>query len=83
MSSRCKSCDRIMKRCDLEVSLEEAEKKKLQVSEEELCKSCRQEIFKMSDDSLELATGLGFSLEETLEMEDGIFTDYRGGGFQE
>jgi len=72
-----------MKRCDLEVTLEEAEKKKLQVLEEDLCKSCRQEIFKMSDDSLEIATGLGFSLEEVLEMEEGIFTDYRGGGFQE
>lgn len=70
--SRCRACDRIMKKCDYEIVDEEGK-------EEDLCKSCRQEIFKHSDEAI----NLGFSVDEAMEMEEGFYVDYRGGRFDE
>jgi len=81
--SRCKSCDHIMKRCDLEIPTEDHEKEEPKVFEEDICKSCRQEIYKYSDDGAEIGVRLGFSLEELMMMEEGLYLDYRSGGFQE
>ena len=72
MSARCKACDVIMKKVDYtpyDDSLEE----------EDICLSCRQEIFKHDD----ACVTLGFSVDELSDMEEGFFLDYRQGGFEE
>ena len=81
--SRCKSCNHIMKLCDLSILEEDTEKAEAGILEDDICRSCRQEIFKCSDDCTEIAQGLGFSVEESLLMEEGLFIDYTTGGFQE
>ena len=81
--SRCKSCDRIMKKCDLDILMVDELEEMRQDFEEDLCRSCRQEIYKHSPDNMEMASGLGFPLEEVLDMEEGLFIDYKSGGFSE
>lgn len=69
---RCKACNTIMKRCDYESFDPD-------IPEEEVCASCRQEVYKYSDDNITL----GFSEEERADMEAGFYVDYRGGRFDE
>ena len=80
--SRCVSCNRIMKRCDLEIFPVDngGDERGL---EEDMCLSCRQVIFKHSDDSTEISQGLGFSIEETALMEEGLYLEYRNGRIDE
>lgn len=70
--SRCKCCDNQMKRSDWQ-------NYKGDGTEEDLCLSCRQEIFKHDDKCVTL----GFSLEEIDMMKEGFFVDYRHGKLDE
>lgn len=64
--SRCKACDRIMRRVDWDTHGEGPE--------EELCSFCRQEIFIQTDSEIVI----GFDLDEVIEMGEGYFNDYSG-----
>ena len=72
-----------MKKCDLDILIIEELGSERQDFEEDICRSCRQEIYKHSPDNMEIAVGLGFPLEESMEMEEGLFIDYKSGGFSE